>query len=613
MTDVPRPAGGDTAFSGGAQGRPGERRPFPGNRKGKITKRVQGSDDPHGDWMTSVSPQVGQDAADAGLRPRREEGPTIQIFDTTLRDGTQGEGVSFSAADKLKIARKLDAFGIHFIEGGWPGSNPKDIEFFRLAAKETFRQAMVVAFGSTRRAGVAVEDDLNVRAIVQTGVRGAAIFGKSWDLHVTDALRTTLDENVRMIADTVAYLKSRGLYVIYDAEHFFDGYKANRAYALETIQAAAEAGADVIALCDTNGGSLPYEVKEIVADVRERISTPIGIHAHNDGGLAVANTLAAVRAGAVHVQGTINGYGERCGNVDLVQVIANLQLKMGYRCVPPEKLRGLTDLSRHVSELANRVPNDYQPFVGRSAFAHKGGIHVSAVLRNPQSYEHVPPESVGNERRVLVSELSGASNVVYKIEEFDLDVDKDSPALREVVQQVKRLEHEGYYFEGAEASFKLLLYKALGRYKPAFQLLGLRLMTDKRDNGHFGMAEATIKLKVGEQILHTVAEGNGPVNALDHALRKALEQVYPELREIKLTDYKVRVIDGNSGTGAKVRVLIESAARGRSWGTVGVSTNILEASWQALVDSVEYGLMVLREQQAAKEDDSAAKPASHAG
>lgn len=517
----------------------------------------------------------------------------IQLFDTTLRDGTQGEGVSFSAEDKLKIARRLDEFGIDFIEGGWPGSNPKDVEFFERARDLSLKRALLVAFGSTRRARVHVEDDANLRAIVATGVKGAAIFGKTWDLHVTEALRTTLDENLRMIGDSVAYLRSQGLRVIYDAEHFFDGYKSDPEYALETLRAAAEAGAEVIVLCDTNGGTLPHEVEAIVAHVRERIPAPLGIHAHNDSGVAVANSLAAVRAGVVHVHGTINGYGERCGNADLIQVICNLQLKLGYDCVPAEMLGTITELSRYVSELANRAPYDAQPFVGRSAFAHKGGIHVSAVLRNPESYEHIRPEWVGNQRRVLVSELSGASNVAYKIDEYALGLEKDSPLLRQVVDEVKRMEHEGYSFEGAEGSFELLLKKKAGGYTPYFHLMGLRLITDKRDNGKFGVSEATIKVRVGEQVLHTVAEGNGPVNALDHALRKALRKAYPTLREIQLTDYKVRVIDGDRATAAKVRVLIESAAQGRTWGTVGVSTNILEASWQALVDSIEYGLMTL--------------------
>ncbi len=515
----------------------------------------------------------------------------IQLFDTTLRDGTQGEGVSFSAEDKVRIAQRLDRFGIDYIEGGWPGSNPKDVEFFQRIRDVPLERARVTAFGSTRRAGVAPEDDANLKAIVDAGVSVASIFGKSWDFHVTHALGTTLQENLNMIADSVRFLRANGLEVIYDAEHFFDGYKRCGTYALETLWAAWEAGASVLVLCDTNGGSLPEEIYEIVLAVRERLPAPLGIHAHNDGGLGVANTLAAVRAGARHVQGTINGYGERCGNADLIQVIPNLQLKMGYSCVPASELRALTELSRFVSELANRAPNDHHPFVGRSVFAHKGGIHVSAVLKYPETYEHIPPELVGNERRVLVSELSGGSNVIYKARERGIQLEKDSPALKEVVATIKHLEHQGYYFEAAEGSFELLLRKAVGDYRPYFALEGLRLIIEKDDMTDEPVAEAIIKVRVGDAVVHTAAEGNGPVNALDNALRKALVDVYPEVARIHLTDYKVRVLNEDGGTGAKVRVLIQSACDGRSWGTVGVSANIIEASWIALVDSVEYGLM----------------------
>ncbi|OUM95261.1 MAG: citramalate synthase [Firmicutes bacterium ZCTH02-B6] len=516
----------------------------------------------------------------------------IELFDTTLRDGTQGEGVSFSAEDKVLIAVRLDRFGIDYIEGGWPGSNPKDAEFFQRIRDVELHHARVTAFGSTRRAGIVPEDDANLQAIVSSGVKVASIFGKSWDFHVTHALGTTLDENLRMIGDSVRFLRAQGLDVIYDAEHFFDGYKRCRTYALETLMAAWEAGAKVLVLCDTNGGTLPDEVYEIVLAVRESIGAPLGIHAHNDCGLGVANSLAAVRAGARHVQGTINGYGERCGNADLIQVIPNLQLKMGYACVEPEQLRTLTDLSRFVSELANRTPNDHHPFVGRSVFAHKGGVHVSAVLKYPETYEHIPPELVGNERRVLVSELSGGSNVIYKARERGIQLDKDSPALKEVVATIKNLEHQGYYFEAAEGSFELLLKKAIGEYRPYFALEGLRIIIEKDDMNDEPVAEAIIKVRVGDAIVHTAAEGNGPVNALDNALRKALVDVYPELARIHLTDYKVRVLNEDGGTGAKVRVLIQSACDGQSWGTVGVSPNIIEASWIALVDSVEYGLML---------------------
>lgn len=517
----------------------------------------------------------------------------IQLFDTTLRDGTQGEGISFSAEDKVRIAKRLDAFGIDYIEGGWPGSNPKDVEFFETVRNVSFRHARLSAFGSTRRAGVAAKDDANLQAIVASGASVASIFGKSWDFHVTNALGTTLDENIAMIADSVRFLKDQGLQVIYLGEHFFDGYKRNEQYARRTIAAAVEAGADVVVLCDTNGGSMPEEVYDIVRSVCELVPTVVGIHAHNDCGLGVANTLAAVRAGARHVQGTINGFGERNGNADLVQIIPNLQLKLGYECVSNEQLRTLTDLSRYVSELANQAPNPKHPFVGQSTFAHKGGIHVSAVLKHPETYEHIDPQLVGNERRVLVSELSGGSNVIYKAKAYGIDLDKHSPALREVVAAVKALEHQGYYFEAAEASFELLLKKALGQYHPYFELEGLRMLIEKDTMDGEPTADAIIKVRVGDEVVHTAAAGNGPVNALDNALRKALLDAYPELAHIHLTDYKVRVLDEDAATGAKVRVLIQTKSAGRSWGTVGVSTNIIEASWLALVDSVEYGLMAL--------------------
>lgn len=522
---------------------------------------------------------------------RTEQAKQIWLYDTTLRDGTQGEGISFSAEDKVNVAVRLDRFGIDYIEGGWPGSNPKDVEFFQRIKDVELIHAQIAAFGSTRRAHIAVEDDENLKALLRSGARVATIFGKSWNFHVTNALRTTLDENLRMIEESVAYLKEQGLEVIYDAEHFFDGYYADKAYALETLKAAVRGGASVVVLCDTNGGRLPHEVAEAVRHVRAEVDVPIGIHTHNDSGLAVANALAAVREGAVHVQGTINGYGERSGNCDLIQVIPNLQLKMGLVCVPEERMRELTELSLYVSEMANMRPDPRQPFVGRSVFAHKGGAHVSAILRHPETYEHIPPESVGNQRRVLVSELSGASNVIYKARDYGIELSKDSPALRKVVNTIKELEHQGYHFEGAEASFELILKKALGLYQPYFELVGLRLTVDKRDPLDEPVAEATIKVKVGEHILHTAADGNGPVNALDSALRKALETVYPQIRRIKLVDYKVRVLNERAGTAAKVRVLIRSSDDGKSWGTVGVSTNIIEASWRALVDSIEYGLM----------------------
>lgn len=518
----------------------------------------------------------------------------VEVYDTTLRDGTQGEGVSLSVDDKLKIAQRLDRFGIDYIEGGWPGSNPKDIEFFQRIGELNLQHAKIAAFGSTRRAGVPAHEDKNLNALLAANTEVATIFGKSWTFHVTNALRTTLEENLKMIEESVAYLVSHGLYVIYDAEHFYDGFRADADYALATLAAAKRGGAQVLVLCETNGGRLPSEVSAITQRVvSEFPDVRIGVHMHNDGGLAVANTLMAVEAGATHVQGTINGLGERNGNADLIQVIPNLQLKMNRPVVTPEQLRGLTDLSRYVSEIANIKPDDRQPFVGRSVFAHKAGIHVSALLRHPETYEHIDPELVGNKRRVLVSELSGVSNVLYKAKELGIELQPDSPELRRVVETVKAMEHQGYHFEGAEASFELLLRKALGHYEPYFHLLGFRMINEKHlGTGDESTSEASVKIQVGDEILHTVGEGNGPVNALDYALRKALEEVYPDLKRIRLTDYKVRVLNERSGTAARVRVLIESSEDGRSWGTVGVSTNIIEASWQALVDSIEYGLMV---------------------
>lgn len=516
---------------------------------------------------------------------------TVQLYDTTLRDGTQAEGVSFSVEDKLKICERLDQFGFDYIEGGYPASNPKDAEFFRRAHELNLKRARITAFGMTRRANVSVEDDDTMRALVESGVSVVTIVGKSWDFHVTNALRTTPEENLKMIEESVAYMRFKGLEVIYDAEHFFDGYFANPEFALETIRAAVRGGAETVVLCDTNGGRLPHEIRQAVLRVIEEVNCPVGIHTHNDSGLGVANALAAVEAGAVQVQGTINGYGERCGNCDLIQTLANLQIKMGYTCVPEESLKKLTELSRFVSELANMPPDGRQPFVGKSVFAHKGGMHVSALLRHPETYEHIPPETVGNRRRVLVSELAGASNIIYKAKEYNVDLGKDSPALKRVITAIKELEHQGYHFEGAEGSFELILKKELGLYSPFFELIGLRVTIDKRDPRDEPVAEATIKVRVGDRILHTAADGNGPVNALDTALRKALQTVYPEVERIRLADYKVRVLNERSGTAAKVRVLITSSEHGNTWGTIGVSTNLIEASWRALVDSIEYGLM----------------------
>lgn len=513
----------------------------------------------------------------------------IAVLDTTLRDGTQGEGISLSVEDKLKITTKLDTMGISYIEGGWPGSNPKDIEYFLRVQKLPLKHAKITAFSSTRRPGVKIAEDANIQELIKAGTKVVTIFGKSWDLHVVQALNTTLEENLAMIKDTVSHLKAEGREVIYDAEHFFDGYKRNPTYALETLQAAVQAGADWITLCDTNGGMLPDELKEIVSLVKGIVPVPLGIHVHNDGDLAVANTLAAVRSGAVMVQGTINGFGERCGNANLCSVIPNLELKMGSPCLPSGCLALLSEVSHYVSELANVAHISQQPFVGMSAFAHKGGIHVSAVSKNPATYEHMEPQLVGNKRRVLVSELAGVSNLKYKAQELNIDLPVETPESREIIRQIKELEHMGFQYEGAEASLELLLRKALGQYQDYFKLESFKILMEKReDNGI--LSEAMIKLKVGGETVHTAAEGNGPVNALDNALRKALEQFYPEIKAIHLSDYKVRVLDEKDATAATVRVLIATMDQEATWSTVGVSENIIEASWQALSDGITYAL-----------------------
>jgi 2-isopropylmalate synthase len=514
----------------------------------------------------------------------------IVLYDTTLRDGAQREGISFSLEDKLRIAQRLDRLGMTYVEGGWPGSNPKDMAFFERAAGLSFEKAVVTAFGSTRRADISVEDDANIRALVTAGTRTVAVFGKSWDLHVRHVLKTTLDENLRMIADSVRYLKALGLEVIYDAEHFFDGYAADPVYALRTLAAAAEAGADVLVLCETNGGALPSTVVAVVSEVHRATTTPLGIHAHNDAELAVANSLGAVEAGAVHVQGTINGYGERCGNANLCSIIPALQLKMGRRCVSDEQLRGLTETARYVSELANLNLFPHQPYVGHSAFAHKGGMHVNALLKCEESYQHVDPARVGNRTRVVVSELSGKSNVAFKAREFGLTLPNGSEKAHQVLQRIKELESQGFQFEGAEGSVELLIRRAQPGYEPPFELLDFHVLIRDRDDGNMA-AEATVKLRIGEQVMHTAADGNGPVNALDAAVRKALLPFYPQLAEVHLTDYKVRILDGEAGTAAQTRVLIDSSNGRRTWSTVGSSTNIIEASWWALVDSLEYALL----------------------
>ena len=517
----------------------------------------------------------------------------LTIYDTTLRDGAQREAISFSVSDKLKITKRLDAFGIDYIEGGWPGSNPKDIEFFRKVRQLELKHSKISAFSSTRRAGIRIQDDLNIQALLAAETRVVTIFGKSWDFHVTDAIGTTLPENLAMIHDTVAYLKEKGREVIYDAEHFFDGYHFNPEYALATIKAAAAAGADIVVLCDTNGGLMPFTLQEVLRHVQADFKTKLGIHAHDDAGMAVANSIIAAGMGIHQIQGTINGYGERCGNANLCSIIPNLQLKLNTMVVEPEQLEELTCLSRFVAELANLSPQEQQPYIGDNAFAHKGGIHVDAVLKHAHTYEHIQPELVGNKRRILVSELSGKSNVLYKARENDIDLSKETPQTKAVLERLKELEYQGYQFEGAEASFELLIWKAFEVHQRLFDLIGVRTIVEKRGENGDIISEATVKVRIGNQEFLTAGEGNGPVHALDQALRKALEQVYPEIKHFCLVDYKVRVLDGKDGTGAGVRVLIETRdeRKKKSWGTVGVSPNIIEASWQALVDSVEYGLL----------------------
>ena len=514
----------------------------------------------------------------------------VELYDTTLRDGTQSEDISLTTDDKVKIAHKLDELGIHYIEGGWPGSNPKDADFFEKIKSHTFETSRVTAFGSTCRAEVPPERDDNIQALLAAETSVITIFGKSWDIHPINAMNITLEQNLDIIYESIKYLKPRVDTLIYDAEHFFDGYKNNREYAMKTLEAAAAGHPDCIVLCDTNGGCLPHEIEAIVREVKAVVSLPLGIHCHNDSDTAVANSLAAIRAGATHVQGTINGFGERCGNANLCSIIPNLVLKLGIPCVEEERLKNLVKVSRYVNELANIVHDKHQPYVGASAFAHKGGVHVSAIRKDPTTYEHIPPEKVGNRQRVLVSDLSGASNVLYKAKEFGIDLDSKDEKVREIVKQLKDLENRGYQFEGAEASFELLMQEALGKRENFFELMGYRVIDERKSSKNPPFSEATIMIRVKDRIEHTAAIGNGPVNALDNALRKALERFYPELKELKLKDYKVRVLSGAAGTAAVTRVLIESGDQESRWGTVGVSENIIQASWEALIDSIEYKL-----------------------
>ena len=511
----------------------------------------------------------------------------IEIYDTTLRDGSQGEGVNFSIEDKCRVAEQLDEFGVDFIEGGWPGSNPRDLAFFERARGLKLTHARVAAFGSTRRHTLTCDDDPSIQSLLKAETPVVTIFGKSWLLHVKDALRLSPEANLEIIEDTVRYLAARVACLVYDAEHFFDGYTTDPGYALATLRAAAAGGPHRIVLCDTNGGSLPETVARVTREVAEQIQVPLGIHCHNDGELAVANTLAAVSAGAVHVQGTINGYGERCGNANLCSVIPNLELKLNRTILGPERLKKLRETSRFVSEIANLSLDSRAAFVGDSAFAHKGGVHVSAVERNPLTYEHIVPEAVGNRRRILISDLAGRANLLAKARELGVNLNDE----QRVLDELKRLEHNGYEFEAAEASFELLVSKLRGAHRPYFELVGFRVIDEHR-GALMPMSEATVKVKVGNRVEHTAASGNGPVNALDNALRSALQTFYPSLAEMHLVDYKVRVITSNlSGSASLVRVLICSGDAGAQWGTVGVSANIVEASWQALVDSVEYKLV----------------------
>lgn len=516
--------------------------------------------------------------------------PAVKIYDTTLRDGSQGEGISYSVLDKIRIAQELDKLGIHYIEGGWPGSNPKDMEFFLKMSGKRLKNSGLVAFSMTRRPHMAASHDGNIRALIKSGVKFITIVGKTWDLHVADVLKITLDENLEMIKDTVSFLASKNLTVFYDAEHFFDAYKANREYTLKCLRAASDAGAKAICLCDTNGGTLTSEIASITSEIKKIIKVDLGIHCHNDSGLAVANSIAAVEAGANVVQGTINGYGERCGNADLIPIIANLKLKMGTDCITNENLKELTHLSHFISEISNmRVRND-QPFVGDSAFAHKGGMHINAVMKNPKSYEHIEPPLVGNRRRMLVSELGGKTGILLRAKTLELDLGKEDPKTKKILALLQKLEHEGYHFEAAEASFELLMKRALAKYKNFFELEGFRVVIEKQANKKI-TSEAIIKVKVKGIKEHTAAEGDGPVNALDNALRKALKDFYPALAKMKLSDFKVRVLDEKAGTAARVRVLIQSEDEKDTWSTIGVSENIIEASWQALVDSIEYKLL----------------------
>lgn len=513
----------------------------------------------------------------------------VFMYDSTLRDGAQAQGISFTVEDKLKIVERLDKFGVSYIEAGNPGSNPKDLDFFERVKKMNFKSSKLIAFGSTRRANIKVEDDANVQSLLRADTPAVAIFGKSWDFHVTNVIKTTLEENFKMIYDTILFFKTKNKEVVFDAEHFFDGYKANPEYSMKALKSAVEAGADSICLCDTNGGTFPMDIYEITLKVVKEFGAAVGIHCHNDNGMAVANSIMAVQAGASQVQGTFNGFGERCGNANLCTIIPNLQLKMGYKCIPDENIMNLTPTARFISEVANKIHDESDPYVGNSAFAHKGGMHIDAVHKDPSSFEHIDPEIVGNARKILMSEVSGRSTILSKINEVEPTITKDSPETKLIIERLKELEHEGYQFEGAESSFELIIRKVLGKYKPFFELKEFKVIVNEPTINSVN-SSAMIKVQVGKQEEITAAEGDGPVNALDNAVRKALERFYPQIKEMKLTDYKVRVLDSASATAAKVRVLVESTDGREVWTTIGVSTDIIDASWKALVDSIEYKL-----------------------
>lgn len=517
---------------------------------------------------------------------------TVEIYDVTLRDGTQGEDISFSIHDKLRISEKLDDMGVHYIEGGWPGSNERDEGYFKKAKKLRWKNSKIAAFGSTRRAKRSCEDDENIKALLQSETPVVTIVGKSWDFQVAEALKISLEKNLELVYDSIEYLKQRVDKVFFDAEHFFDGYKTNREYSLSVLKTALDAGVDTLVLCDTNGGCLPWEIEEIIREINKKLDNPvIGIHTHNDSEVGVANSLYAVREGASQVQGTMNGYGERCGNANLCSIIPDLQIKMGIRCLSDDNLKKLYNVSHFIHELTNLTPLKKLAFVGASAFAHKGGIHVSAVMKNSETYEHVSPGSVGNHRRVLVSDLSGRSNIIYKAKELGINLDPKDEKINVILKELKKLENTGYEFEGADASFELLVRKSLGLYKKQFYVKGARTIVEKRKEDEDPISEATVQVQVDDVNELTAATGNGPVNALDGALRKALEKFFPSLKDIKLLDYRVRVVSNEKGTDSVVRVLVESTDGEDSWSTVGLSENIVEASWRALVDSIDYKLL----------------------